>query len=297
LLEKEGHLLLIRVGRDQVELLHAERTEGHLAAAPDHARERHRTHGSEADVDDEDLVEIVRKVLVGAQEVERLADRPIIRQGHELARHEPAGRIFRKGEPLLQAGAFGKRQGLEDRSLERGLEVGKEAHRIVGLEAGDDPRRGLGSEILDESGADLGIEISQRIGRELLAERAHEPRPVGGVELLQEIGEIGRVERNGEAGGEVERVGRQRLRDLGEERLGEPRGVPGRALFDPPVVRGRLAHGASTAARVSASTQATALMLTIPRAVTEAFKMCAGRHGPIRIGPIVTASLTALTRL
>ena len=34
-----------------------------------------------------------------------------------------------------------------------------------------------------------------------------------------------------------------------------------------------------------------------PRLVTEALTMCAGSRGPIRIGPIVTAPVTALTRL
>ena len=47
----------------------------------------------------------------------------------------------------------------------------------------------------------------------------------------------------------------------------------------------------------AAATQATALMLTMPRLVTEALTMWAGWRGPIRIGPMVTAPVTDLIRL
>src|SRR5690349_16264107 len=48
-------------------------------------------------------------------------------------------------------------------------------------------------------------------------------------------------------------------------------------------------------ARSCASTAATAVMFKTPRAVTEGVRICAGRAGPIRIGPTGTASVKALT--
>jgi len=52
--------------------------------------------------------------------------------------------------------------------------------------------------------------------------------------------------------------------------------------------------GCCLAARSWASTTATAVMLRMPRAVTDGVRMCAGRAGPIRIGPTGSASASDL---
>jgi hypothetical protein len=55
--------------------------------------------------------------------------------------------------------------------------------------------------------------------------------------------------------------------------------------------------GSATApypAQAWASTTATAVMLTMPRAVTDGVRMCAGLAVPIRIGPTASASAMVL---
>src|SRR6188472_2866023 len=52
--------------------------------------------------------------------------------------------------------------------------------------------------------------------------------------------------------------------------------------------------GCERPARSWASTAATAVMLRTPRAVTPGVRICAGREGPIRIGPTGSASASTL---
>src|ERR1700744_5558345 len=74
--------------------------------------------------------------------------------------------------------------------------------------------------------------------------------------------------------------------------LKSQRPYDGCAPFPPPQVN-RL--GCCRPARSWASTAATAVMFNTPRAVTDGVRICAGREGPIRIGPTGTASVSTFT--
>ncbi len=129
-------------------------------------------------------------------------------------------------------------------------------------------------------------------------DRAHEHRPALGLELLEEVREIGRVQRQGELGRGLGVAGGQGASDVPDQLVAE--------LGRPLLAAGRLGfrHAGLTIPKPElarlpaiASPQATALMLTMPRAVTEPVTMCAGSAGPTRTGPMETTPVTLFRRL
>jgi hypothetical protein len=88
--------------------------------------------------------------------------------------------------------------------------------------------------------------------------------------------------------------------EIGQHRRGRRRGNEARAVDDLEAGEDSLlhfllpAHAALALAQSWASTTATAVMLTTPRAVTDGVRMCAGRAAPTRIGPTGSASPSTL---
>ena len=99
--EGAGDVLLVGLGREGAQLLVLDVGQRHGAPAAQQAPERHVAHDLEARVDQEDVVEVVRQVGMGAQIVDGLADRPVFRDRHHLALHQAAGAPLRERQALL----------------------------------------------------------------------------------------------------------------------------------------------------------------------------------------------------
>ena len=219
--EGAGDVLLVGLGREGAQLLVLDVGQRHGAPAAQQAPERHVAHDLEARVDQEDVVEVVRQVGMGAQIVDGLADRPIFRDRHHLALHQAAGAPLREGQALLDRLAVRERQRFQDRLLLGLVEIGQDLDRVVGLELG----QGLARRGWPQGGhhlvADELVEIGQGLGVESRAQRGDDARALVGGQPLQEIGEIGRVQRPGEPGGEVEIAGGDGVADLLDQGVGQ----------------------------------------------------------------------------
>ena len=96
-------------------------------------------------VDDEHLPEIGGQVIMAAQIVDRVADRPVLGDRDQLALHQPAGGFLRIGQRLLDRGAIVGLHRAQHLALLVGVEILDDRDGIVGVELGGDvgdlPRR------------------------------------------------------------------------------------------------------------------------------------------------------------
>ena len=220
-MEGAGDLLLVGLGREGAQLLVLDVRQCHRAPAAQEAAQRHVADHLEARVDQEDVVEVLRQVGVRAQIVDGLADVPIVGHRDELALHQAPGAPLREGQALLDRLALGQRQGGQDLGLLGLVEIGQDLDRVVGLELGQHLAGGLRAQSLDHLVADELVEIGQRLGVEAGAQRPDDGEALLAGQPLQQVGEVGGVQRAGQAGDQVGVADGDRLADLGDQRVGE----------------------------------------------------------------------------
>ena len=75
-------------------------------------------------------------VGAGAHVVDRLADGPKRRNGHQLTLHQAAGTVLPIGEAVLDEGAFGGRDGLQDPAPLRLVQFLHDMDRVVAVQLG-----------------------------------------------------------------------------------------------------------------------------------------------------------------
>ena len=69
------------------------------------------------------MVELVRQPLAMAQEVDGLADAPVLRGAHHLDLHQAAGGVIGIGQRLFDGGAFMRGQRAQQRLLPVLIEI------------------------------------------------------------------------------------------------------------------------------------------------------------------------------
>ncbi len=112
-------------------------------------------------IDDEDLPEIGGEILVFAQIIEHVADGPMFGHRDQIALHQAAGGLFRVAQRLLDRGA------------------------IVGLHR-------------TEHGTHPIVHLGEHVAVEQLGERGGKRAAGLGRSKLEQVGDIGRVERSDE---------------------------------------------------------------------------------------------------
>ena len=144
----------------------------------------------EGRIDDEDLAEAVRQVLVVAHVVDGLADGPERRHGDELRLHAPPGGFFRIVERTAQPDAFGERQLRQDLVLVLLVEVLQNVDRVVGIEFLHRLRDLRIGQIVDDLEADRLVDLGQRGKVEVLAEEFDQRAALLGQQRLEQIAEL-----------------------------------------------------------------------------------------------------------
>jgi hypothetical protein len=169
---------------------------------PQHAAERHRASQPAVRIDDEDIVDVVGQIGGFAAIVDHLADRPAIRHLDQRALHEAPGRIFPKGQRLLDLGAILGRQFGQDLlplCLRQILENGRS---VVGFQLTRSGGDFLAVELFENVLEDFLVEFGQRLGIEIaledtdqlvalaLANLFEDRRLTGGAEVGQECPDL-----------------------------------------------------------------------------------------------------------
>ena len=144
----------------------------------------------EGRIDDENLAEAVRQVLVLAHVVDGLADRPERRHRHELGLHAPAGGLFRIVERATQPDALGERQLRQDLVLVLLVEVFQDVDGVVGIELLDGLGDLLVGQIVDDVEADRLVDLGQRGEVEILAEQFDQRAALLGHQRFEQVAQL-----------------------------------------------------------------------------------------------------------
>jgi hypothetical protein len=140
------------------------------------------------------VIELVRQLVGLAQEIDRLAHRPVLGCHHGLALHQAPGGVFRIGHRLFDRHPVGILQRPEDHFLLRRIQVLQDIDHVVGLKvahrlghhlARQKPRSPpRGSPRRSPTG-------SRRRSRATTAS----PAPPSAADLFQQVGDVGGVQR------------------------------------------------------------------------------------------------------
>ena len=153
-----------------------------------------RSEQLEGRVDDEDLVKILREVLVLAHVVDRLADRPERRHGDELRLHAPSGGLFGIIERATQPDAFGEGQLRQDLFLVGLVEILENVDRVVRIEFLDRLRDLRIGHRIDDLHADRLVDLGQRAKIEVGAHEIDQRPALIRHQCLEKVTEFGLVE-------------------------------------------------------------------------------------------------------
>ena len=117
--------------------------------------------------------------------------------GHraDVALHQSAGGFFRVAERFLDRGAVVRLHPLEDRLLLVLVEVLDQRDRVVGLELAGDVRDLLRLHLVEEALAHIIVELGQHVGADDPGQRLDQALALVGAGELDQIGDVGRVER------------------------------------------------------------------------------------------------------
>ena len=193
-LEHAGGFFLVLGGFDRDDFAH-QGLDLHLALGAQEPVERNGAEHPVARIDDVELEELVRQVLIGAQVVDRLTHRPERRDGDELGLHAPAGGILGKIEAALQAEPLEGRHLREDFLPVLAIHVLEDVDRVVAVERRHAARHIARRQLLDQLRPDRVVDFGQRQVVELVAEHLHELHTLVGIQRLDHVTGVGGVER------------------------------------------------------------------------------------------------------
>ncbi len=197
LVEGVGHVGLGLIDGDDLERLLLDVGQLHVAARPHHLSQRHVAHRVQPRVDQSDVVELLRQVVLRhpAQMVDRLAHGPVFRRHHQLALHQPAGGVFRVAQRQSHGVPVGLAERAEDRGLLMLLEILDQVDDVVAVQLAHGVGQHFGMQDADDLLADRLVELRQDVAVELLAVEPDQARAVVGRHLFQKVGDVGGVQR------------------------------------------------------------------------------------------------------
>ena len=172
--------------------------------------------------DHEHFPEIGRQVLRRAQIIDDLADLPMFRHRAEVALHQPAGRFLRIAQRFLDRGAVVGLHRLEHRLLLVAVEVLDQRDGVVGLELAGDVRDLLRLHLVEQALADIIVHFREHVGADDPGERLDQAFALVARGELDQVGDVGRVERLDEPARGLVVAGVDRVENLVDEFRAQP---------------------------------------------------------------------------
>src|SRR5690606_8649629 len=194
LLEFARRLLLVHGGGNGVARLMHHVLDLHRAFGAQDLIEIHRAKQLEGRVDDENLAEPVRQILVFTHVVDGLADRPERRHCDELRLHAPAGRLFRIVESPPQPDPLGEGELREDFVLILLVEVFQDVDGVVGIELLNRLRDLRVRQVIHDVEANRFVNLGQGAEIEVCAQQAHKLPPLLWQQGLKQIAQLRRMQ-------------------------------------------------------------------------------------------------------
>jgi peptidylprolyl isomerase len=139
--------------------------------------------------------EIRRQVVGRAEIVDDLADRPMFRHRDQVALHQAAGGFLGIAQRLFDRGAIVGLHRLKNSPLVVLVEVFDQGNGVVGLKLAGDVRNLLRLHFVEQTFANVIIHFGEHIGADDAGERFHQPLALVARGKLDQIGDIGRVQR------------------------------------------------------------------------------------------------------
>ena len=189
-----GDLVLVGEHLDRGRLLDHELADRPVRGRDDEVAQREHAAQALLVVDDVDVVDRLRVGLQLAQPGDGLVGRELLAHGHELGGHDAAGRVLGIAEQLGHLVGLLAVHERQDLVPGRVREVGDEVGRVVGAHLLEDVRRPLGLEVLEDLDLRLGLHLLDGVGRRLVVEDGQDAGPVARCELVDDRGQVGRVQ-------------------------------------------------------------------------------------------------------
>ena len=142
-------------------------------------------------------VHVVDRLGVGlelAQAVDRLGRGQAGRHGHELGRHDAAGRVLVVGHELLDFLRLVLLHQAEDLLAALVREVRHQVRRLVRIHLLEDVGRAGGLQVFEDVDLGLGFHLADGVGRGLVVEGGDHADPVVAAELVDDRRQVCRVE-------------------------------------------------------------------------------------------------------
>ena len=194
LVEGIGHVRFRLLDVEGAELVRHQAFQRHRAPRAEQHAEGNRADRPCRRIDDDDVVEILRQIVRGAQVIDHLAHGPERRRLDHLALHQAPGAVFGIGQRLGDRGAVGGLQRFEGLAPGRLVEVLEQVDHIVGFELPDR----LGQLLRRQEGEDLVahalLELDQQLVVDIGPDQLDKAPPVPGIDLFGQVGEVGDME-------------------------------------------------------------------------------------------------------
>jgi len=146
-------------------------------------------------VDHEHFPEIGRQVGVRTQVIDDLADLPMLGHRDQVALHQPAGGFFGVSERFFDGGPVVGLHRPQHRSLLVLLEVLEDRDRVIGFQVAGDPRQLIRAERVEQGLADVLVHLGEHVGIDDSGERFDQPVALVAGGELDQVGDVGRMER------------------------------------------------------------------------------------------------------
>jgi hypothetical protein len=194
-LEAQRHLLLVHVHRDQSLLALHHVGDRDLARRPEDPAQHAGADRMMARIDHVDFPEIRGERLARSQIIDHVAYGPMLWNRDQVALHQAAGRFLREGERFLDRRAVVGIERPEDGALLVLLHVLDDRDGIVGVELAGDDRDFVRLERIDQLVAHPVVHFREHVAVQEIRDRGREIAPLVPVDQLEQVGNVGRVER------------------------------------------------------------------------------------------------------
>ena len=195
LLEAQRDFLLVHQHRDQrlVALHHVDQR--NAARSAQDPRELAGSDRAVQRIDDEHFPKLGSQVAVFAQIVDQAADGHVFGHRDQIALHQPSGGFVGIGQRAFDRGAVFRVELGEHRAAVFGVEILDQRDRVVGLHLLGEIGHRIGRQRFDQQFADVIVEFGEHLAAHQVEDRGGEARALVGLDQLEQIGDVGRVER------------------------------------------------------------------------------------------------------
>ena len=194
-LEAQRHIFLVHVDRDQGLLAAHDVTDRGPPRGPEDGRQLARPNRVVIGADHEHFPEIGRQIFGRTKIIDDLPDLPMRRHGAEVALHQAPGGLLRIAQRLFDRGTVVRVHGPQHRLLLVAVEVLDQCDGVVGLQLTGDVGNLLRLHLVEQVLANVIVEFGQHVGADDAGERLDQPLALVPLGELDQVGDVGRVER------------------------------------------------------------------------------------------------------